>query len=109
MNHSDKQDFWELMNSTYKMYNCSLPIANELKIWWASLKEFSFEVVSLAFSEHINKNKFKPRVAEIRAIIELARDLAKSKDRTPLLYHRMSAQERVEGLRRLHIAKDKLG
>jgi len=108
MNDSQKYAFKDLMERTYTMYSRSPPIQSEIRIWWESLKEYKFEVVSLAFSEHIKNNKFLPRVAEIRAIIKLTEDKEKAGHRIPLIHHKMSPTERKEGLRRLHIAKENL-
>ena len=97
MKDSDKRQFWELLKATYEIYG-KYPTPTAAKMWWGSLKFFTFESVQTAFSHHINSNKYLPRPSEIREILRLAEDSVKARQRTPQIEHRMTSEQRKAGL-----------
>jgi len=103
-----KQQFKDLMFGVYNLYNRPLPNTHTLQLWFGSLKKYSFENVSAAFSQHMDESPYCPRPNEIRELIGLAKATMEARSHTPLIHHKMSSEERKEGLRKLHIAKENL-
>jgi len=108
MNDSNesKQQFKDIMYDVYAVYNHPMPNQHTLRLWFGFLETYSHENIKEAFDDYCKHNRFLPRPSEILPLLSLAN--SREERLVPTDYHRMTSEERVEGLRKLHIAKDKL-
>ena len=65
---NEKTKFGELLIAALSVYD-KTPDPSTIGIWWNALDGQSFEKVKSAFSEHIKRNKFAPRPADIIALL----------------------------------------
>lgn len=99
MTEQDKLGFRKLLTAAYKIYDKRVA-ESDLKLWYECLKSYSPENIRLAFSQHLQTNKWCPRPAEIIEILRLAEDSMKVRYRPKEIVHKMTPEERAEGLKK---------
>jgi hypothetical protein len=67
---ADKKQFAQIVRSTMLVCGGEAPEADVLRIWWASLQNYSIEQVSAAFSEYAMRGKYAPKPADILGILD---------------------------------------
>lgn len=95
---SDKQGFRKLLTAAYKIYDKRVA-DSDLKLWYECLKPYSPENIRMAFSQHLQTNKWCPRPAEIIEILKLAEDTVKIRQRPREIAHKMTKEQREQGLK----------
>lgn len=65
MRDSDKRQFMELMTATMKYYDKDVDTGS-MGIYWNGLQDFELADVQNAFGQHIQTNKFMPKVSDVR-------------------------------------------
>lgn len=67
---SDKKQFAQIVRSTMLVCGGDAPEPDVLRIWWASLQQFSIADVSSAFSQYAMRGKYAPKPADILEILD---------------------------------------
>lgn len=70
MLEADKKQFAQIVRATMLVCGGEAPEADVLRIWWASLQNYSIDQVSAAFSEYAMRGKYAPKPADILTILD---------------------------------------
>lgn len=65
MIEQEKYNFKVLLDTTFEMYKKDLLDIPQMRIWWAKLQQYEFNVVSNAIANHIANSTYCPTLADI--------------------------------------------
>ena len=65
MNYNDKINFKSMMDTLTTLYQKQPLDQDTLRVWFAKLERFEFNVVTKAFDKHIDNSKFFPSIFDI--------------------------------------------
>jgi len=65
MNSNNKQDFKSMMDTVTTLYQKHPFDQDTLRVWFAKLEKYDFNVVTKAFDKHVDSSKFMPTVFDI--------------------------------------------
>ena len=65
MTEQDKANFRDMINAVVSIYNKPPLTKDVLRIWFAKLEQFNFNIVAKAFNEHTSESSFYPTPADI--------------------------------------------
>jgi hypothetical protein len=65
MNYNDKISFKSMMDTLTTLYQKQPLDQDTLRVWFAKLEKYEFNVVTKAFDKHIDNSKFFPSIFDI--------------------------------------------
>ena len=65
MTQNDKIGFKSMMDTVTTLYQKPNLDIDTIRVWFAKLEKFDFNVVTKAFDKHVDNNKFMPTVFDI--------------------------------------------
>jgi hypothetical protein len=65
MNYNDKINFKSMMDTLTTLYQKQPLDQDTLRVWFAKLEKYEFNVVTKAFDKHIDNSKFFPSIFDI--------------------------------------------
>ena len=65
MNYNDKISFKSMMDTLTTLYQKQPLDQDTLRVWFANLEKYEFNVVTKAFDKHVDSSKFMPTVFDI--------------------------------------------
>lgn len=65
MNYNDKISFKSMMDTLTTLYQKQPLDQDTLRVWFAKLEKYEFNVVTKAFDKHVDSSKFMPTVFDI--------------------------------------------
>lgn len=65
MTEQDKANFKDMINAVVSIYNKPPLTKDVLRIWFAKLEQFDFNIVAKAFNQHTSESTFYPTPADI--------------------------------------------
>jgi hypothetical protein len=65
MNYNDKISFKSMMDTLTTLYQKQPLDQDTLRVWFAKLEKYEFNVVTKAFDKHIDSSKFFPSIFDI--------------------------------------------
>jgi|SRR5210317_555011 len=96
MVEEDKMKFKNMLDTVMALYGKPSPDKDTLKVWWAKLSKYNFDIVTRAFNNYVDRYKIMPSVA---SIIELCK-VNPIQDYVPLPKYK-SNPEKVEENRKM--------
>jgi len=65
VNYNDKISFKSMMDTLTTLYQKQPLDQDTLRVWFANLEKYEFNVVTKAFDKHVDSSKFMPTVFDI--------------------------------------------
>jgi len=65
MVETDKAKFKNMLDTVMALYGKPSPDKDTIRVWWAKLSKYDFDIVTRAFNNYVDKYKVMPNIASI--------------------------------------------
>lgn len=65
MVEEDKVKFKNMLDTIMALYGKPSPDKDTIRVWWAKLSKYDFDIVTRAFNNYVDKYKVMPNIASI--------------------------------------------
>jgi len=65
MVEEDKVKFKNMLDTVMALYGKPSPDKDTIRVWWAKLSKYDFDIVTRAFNNYVDKYKVMPNIASI--------------------------------------------
>jgi hypothetical protein len=65
MVEADKAKFKNMLDTVMAIYGKPSPDKDTLRVWWAKLSKYEFDIVTRAFNNYVDRYKIMPNIASI--------------------------------------------